>query len=68
MSLIVVDVEADGPIPHKYSMVSFGALEFKLLQYLIEHRGKALKRDELLDEVWGYDATPSTWTVDVHIA
>lgn len=26
MSLIVVDIEADGPIPHKYSMVSFGAV------------------------------------------
>jgi hypothetical protein len=25
MSLIVVDIEADGPIPHKYSMVSFGS-------------------------------------------
>lgn len=26
MSLIVVDIEADGPIPHKYSMVCFGAI------------------------------------------
>ncbi|MCP9749963.1 3'-5' exoribonuclease [Ferruginibacter sp. HRS2-29] len=26
MSYIIVDVEADGPIPHKYSMVSFGAV------------------------------------------
>ncbi len=26
MSFIIVDVEADGPIPHKYSMVSFGAI------------------------------------------
>ena len=26
MSLIVVDVEADGPVPHLYSMVSFGAV------------------------------------------
>jgi two-component system alkaline phosphatase synthesis response regulator PhoP len=44
------------------------ALEFKLLQHLIEHRGDVLSRDELLDEVWGYDATPTTRTVDVHIA
>ncbi len=48
--------------------VELSALEFKLLQYLIEHRGEVLKRDELLDEVWGYDAMPSTRTVDVHIA
>ena len=27
-----------------------------------------LSRDELLDEVWGYDATPVTRTVDVHVA
>ncbi len=48
--------------------VELSALEFKLLQYLIEHRGEVIKRDELLDEVWGYDAMPSTRTVDVHIA
>lgn len=27
-----------------------------------------LTRDELLDHVWGYDATPVTRTVDVHVA
>lgn len=48
--------------------VELSALEFKLLQHLIEHRGKMLSRDELLDEVWGYDATPTTRTVDVHVA
>ncbi len=48
--------------------IELSALEFKLLQYLIEHRGEVLKRDELLDEVWGYDAMPSTRTVDVHVA
>lgn len=49
-------------------LLEISAMEFKLLQYLIEHRGEVLKRDELLDEVWGYDAMPSTRTVDVHIA
>ncbi len=49
-------------------LIELSALEFKLLQYLIEHRGEVLKRDELLDEVWGYDAMPSTRTVDVHVA
>jgi two-component system alkaline phosphatase synthesis response regulator PhoP len=48
--------------------VELSAMEFKLLQYFIEHRGEVLKRDELLDEVWGYDAMPTTRTVDVHIA
>ena len=48
--------------------LDLSALEFKLLRYLIEHRGATLSRDELLDEVWGYDAMPSTRTVDVHMA
>jgi Response regulators consisting of a CheY-like receiver domain and a winged-helix DNA-binding domain len=48
--------------------VELSAMEFKLLQYLIENRGAVHSRDKLLDEVWGYDAMPSTRTVDVHIA
>jgi len=49
-------------------VVELSAKEFKLLCYLIEHRGAALSRDELLNEVWGYDAAVSTRTVDVHVA
>ena len=48
--------------------VDLSAMEFKLLQHLIENRGVVHSRDQLLDAVWGYDATPSTRTVDVHIA
>lgn len=48
--------------------VDLSAMEFKLLQYLIENRGIVHSRDQLLDAVWGYDAMPSTRTVDVHIA
>lgn len=48
--------------------LDLSAREFKLLQYLIRHRGKTISRDELLDEVWGYDAMPTTRTVDVHMA
>jgi two-component system alkaline phosphatase synthesis response regulator PhoP len=49
-------------------VVELSAKEFKLLRYLIEHRGAALSRNELLDEVWGYDSAVTTRTVDVHIA
>jgi two-component system, OmpR family, alkaline phosphatase synthesis response regulator PhoP len=49
-------------------VLDLSALEFKLLRYFIEHRGATLSRDELLNEVWGYDAMPSTRTVDVHVA
>jgi two-component system alkaline phosphatase synthesis response regulator PhoP len=48
--------------------LELSAREFKLLRYFIEHRGAALSRDELLNEVWGYNAMPSTRTVDVHVA
>ncbi|MEQ1764427.1 MAG: response regulator transcription factor [Pyrinomonadaceae bacterium] len=50
------------------SAIELSAMEFKLLQYLIENRGLVHSRDHLLDQVWGYDAMPSTRTVDVHIA
>jgi two-component system, OmpR family, alkaline phosphatase synthesis response regulator PhoP len=48
--------------------IDLSAREFKLLRYFVEHRGAALSRDELLNEVWGYNAMPSTRTVDVHVA
>ena len=48
--------------------VELSAMEFKLLQHLVENRGIVHSRDQLLDAVWGYDAMPSTRTVDVHIA
>lgn len=42
--------------------------EFKLLRFLIDHRGEILPRERLLDAVWGYDDVPFTRTVDMHIA
>jgi two-component system alkaline phosphatase synthesis response regulator PhoP len=48
--------------------IELSGLEMKLLRYFVEHRGAVLTRDELLEKVWGYDATPVTRTVDVHIA
>jgi two-component system, OmpR family, alkaline phosphatase synthesis response regulator PhoP len=48
--------------------LAMSAREFQLLRYLIEHRGATLSREELLNEVWGYNSMPSTRTVDVHVA
>ena len=42
--------------------------EFKLLQFLIEHRGEVVAREQLLDVVWGYENIPFTRTVDMHVA
>jgi two-component system, OmpR family, alkaline phosphatase synthesis response regulator PhoP len=48
--------------------LELSAREYQLLRYFIEHRGATLTREELLNEVWGYNAMPSTRTVDVHVA
>ena len=48
--------------------VELSAMEFRLLQFFIENRGTVHSRDDLLDAVWGYDAMPTTRTVDVHVA
>ena len=47
--------------------VDLTAREYQLLRYFIEHRDTVISRDELLNEVWGYDAMPVTRTVDVHV-
>jgi DNA-binding response OmpR family regulator len=63
---LVVDVE-------RHSVTSDGedvrltAKEFLLLQYLLEHQGRVLSRDLLLSDVWGYQYTGGTRTVDVHV-
>lgn len=48
--------------------VPLSAKEFQLLRYFVEHQGTTVSRETLLHEVWGYDSTPSTRTVDVHVA
>lgn len=48
--------------------VDMSAREFKLLCYMIEHLGATVSRDELLNEVWGYNSLTTTRTVDVHIS
>ncbi|MFW6206346.1 MAG: response regulator transcription factor [Gemmatimonadota bacterium] len=64
-----VQVDFDAAVVDKGGeTVKLSALELRLLRYFVEHAGKVLSRNLLLDEVWGYDATPVTRTVDVHVA
>lgn len=42
-------------------------MEFKVLKYLIQNARRVISRNELLNEVWGYDNYPLTRTVDNHI-
>jgi two-component system, OmpR family, alkaline phosphatase synthesis response regulator PhoP len=41
--------------------------EFDLLKLLLQNRGRVITRNDLLDEIWGYDYYGETRTVDVHI-
>ncbi|MEE8528651.1 MAG: response regulator transcription factor [Gammaproteobacteria bacterium] len=50
------------------SPVQMSARMFKLLRFFIEYPDVVVSRDEILNQVWGYDATPSSRTVDVHVA
>jgi DNA-binding response OmpR family regulator len=50
----------DAPVP-------LTAQEFKLVRFMIQHSERALSREELLNEVWGYQNYPTTRTVDNHI-
>lgn len=44
--------------------IKLSSKEFAILKYFIQHEGVAIHRHELLNEVWGYQATPTTRTVD----
>ena len=48
--------------------VTLTATEFDLLAYLMQHPGRVVTRDHLLEEVWGYASAVGTRTVDVHVA
>jgi DNA-binding response OmpR family regulator len=47
--------------------VTMTAQEFKVLKFLMENAERVVSREELLNEVWGYQNYPSTRTVDNHI-
>ncbi len=52
---------------HKGEPVVLTTMEFKTLKYLIQNARRVISRDELLNEVWGYENYPCTRTVDNHI-
>ncbi len=63
---VVMDLGA-----HKVSRggraIHLGPTEYRLLRYFLEHQGRVLSRDQLLDSVWGRDIFVEQRTVDVHI-
>jgi DNA-binding response OmpR family regulator len=56
-----IEVKRDG------HPVILTAQEFKTFQFLVQNSDRVISRDELLNEVWGYQNYPSTRTVDNHI-
>lgn len=48
--------------------VQFTALEFDILRYFIEHRGRTVSRKQLLRDVWGISGDITTRTIDRHVA
>jgi len=47
--------------------IRLSAREFKILRFFIDHEQEVVRRDQLLDQVWGYDIFPTTRTVDTFI-
>ena len=63
---LLIDVEK-----HKVKVegktIALTLKEFELLEKLMKNRSIVLTRDRLLEEIWGYDFTGETRTVDVHV-
>jgi len=62
-----VDFERYRAVRRDGEAVTLTYLEAELLRYLTERPGEAVGRNELLDQVWGYDRFPTTRTVDTHV-
>ncbi len=49
------------------NVLDLSAMEFRLLEFFLRHRGRVFTRTQLLDQVWGQDRFVEPRTVDVHI-
>jgi DNA-binding response OmpR family regulator len=70
-ALVVGDIEVDLRRRQVYrsgAEVALKPKEYELLVFLVRNRGRAFTREQLLDQVWGYDFAGDTRTVDVHVS
>jgi DNA-binding response OmpR family regulator len=65
---VQIDFKAYKAVRNDNEPIDLSAREYRLLRYLVAKQGNVVSRDELLDEVWGYNSYPTTRTVDNHIA
>jgi len=64
------DVEVDFDrrvVARKGQEIKFTPSEYNLLAFFVQNPDRPLTRDKILNAVWGYDATPNTRTVDIHV-
>jgi len=54
-------------LTRKGELIALTPQEFKVVKYFARNPERVIARDELLNEVWGYNCYPSTRTVDNHI-
>jgi DNA-binding response OmpR family regulator len=47
--------------------VEMSLKEFEIMKFFLKHEGEVVTRNQLLDEVWGYEVFPTTRTVDNYI-
>jgi DNA-binding response OmpR family regulator len=66
IGLIRIDQNAHRVYVHEQE-ITLSPTEYDLLLYLAEHQGRALTREQLLINVWGYDYFGDLRTVDTHI-
>src|ERR1700689_4882501 len=68
--VVGLELGADDYVTKPFSIrevLDVSSKEFELLKYFICHAGETLSRDRLLEEVWGYETSPTTRTVDTHL-
>jgi two-component system alkaline phosphatase synthesis response regulator PhoP len=64
---VIVNFET-GEVLKSGAAISLAGKELQLLRYLVEHRGNVVSRDDLLTNVWEYQSSVNSRTVDVHVA
>ncbi len=63
---LTVDLDAY-EVRHRDVVIDFKPREIQLLYFLLSHKNMTFSREQLLDQVWGYDYAGETRTVDVHV-
>ena len=67
----VIDGLVIDPVAHNISVdgkkIEMANKEFELLLYLVENRGKAMTRESIISNIWGYECDSDTRTLDTHM-